>query len=136
MSKLYANWTIVEADPDLAGYTQDLLDKMSVQLRRAERDDPTTVVVLVASIFVLVFSVCFAGATCALRCCLRRWTRLLDEPPPSAEDGRMRAAADDDDDADADDDADDAGNAGRARARARARVDEEQPDRARGLEID
>ena len=135
MSKLYANWTIVEADPDLAGYTQDLLDKMSVQLRRAERDDPTTVVVLVASIFVLVFSVCFAGATCALRCCLRRWTRLLDEPPPSAEDGRMRAAADDDD-ADPDDDADDADDAARGRARGRARVDEEQPDRARGLEID
>ena len=119
MSQLYANWTIVEADPDLAAYTQDLLDKMSVQLHRAERDDPTTVVVLVASVFVFVFSACFAGATCALRCCLRRWTRLLDEPPPSAEDGRVHAA----NDPDLDDDAP-------------APADDEQPDRTRGLEID
>ncbi len=80
------NWTLVK-DPDFEGYTNELLAKMSVQLRRAERDDPTTVVVLVASIFVLVFSVCFAGSTCALRCCLRRWSRLLDEPPPSADEG-------------------------------------------------
>lgn len=86
MSTADGNWTLVK-DPDFEGYTNELLAKMSVQLRRAERDDPTTVVVLVASIFVLVFSVCFAASTCALRCCLRRWSRLLDEPPPSADEG-------------------------------------------------
>ena len=72
MSVVDSNWTLVK-DPDFEGYTNELLAKMSVQLRRAERDDPTTVVV--------------AGSTCALRCCLRRWSRLLDEPPPSADEG-------------------------------------------------
>ena len=56
MSVVDSNWTLVK-DPDFEGYTNELLAKMSVQLRRAERDDPTTVVVLVASVFVLVFRV-------------------------------------------------------------------------------
>jgi len=98
------NWTLVK-DPDFEGYTTELLSKMSVQLRRAERDDPTTVVVLAASIVVLVFSVCFAASTCALRCCLRRWSRLLDEPPPSADEGAFRL-----DDAEAGDDRADDGD--------------------------
>ena len=108
------NWTLVK-DPDFEGYTNELLAKMSVQLRRAERDDPTTVVVLVASIFVLVFSVCFAASTCALRCCLRRWSRLLDEPPPSADEsvGRLDGGEGGDDDGDGDDGA--AAGSGRER---------------------
>ena len=109
-----SNWTLVK-DPDFEGYTNELLAKMSVQLRRAERDDPTTVVVLVASIFVLVFSVCFAGSTCALRCCLRRWSRLLDEPPPSCDEsvGRLDGGEGGDDDGDGDDGA--AAGSGRER---------------------
>ena len=125
MATASANWTLVEADPDLSGYTQQLLEKMEVQLRRVERNDPTTVVVLAASIFVLIFSLCFAGATCALRCCLRRWSRLLDEPPPSAQDGLRRVDGDGDDRGDDGDGGDDGGDGG-----------EEQRDRARGLELE
>jgi len=123
-----ANWTLVEADPDLAGYTQQLLEKMEVQLRRVERNDPTTVIVLAASIFVLIFSLCFAGATCALRCCLRRWSRLLDEPPPSAQDGLRRV----DDDGDGGEDGGDGGDGGGGGGDG----GEEQRDRARGLELE
>ena len=80
------NWTLVQ-DPDFTAYTKELLAKVSVQLNRVERDDPTTVVVLSAAVVILVFSICFAVVTCALRCCLRNWQRLVDEePPPSAED--------------------------------------------------
>ena len=125
MATASANWTLVEADPDLSGYTQQLLEKMEVQLRRVERNDPTTVVVLAASIFVLIFSLCFAGATCALRCCLRRWSRLLDEPPPSAQDGLRRVDGDGDDRGDDGDGGEDGGDGG-----------EEQRDRARGLELE
>ena len=110
-----SNWTLVK-DPDFEGYTNELLAKMSVQLRRAERDDPTTVVVLVASIFVLVFSVCFAASTCALRCCLRRWSRLLDEPPPSADEGVGRLdGGEDGDDGDGGDGGGAAAGSGRER---------------------
>lgn len=104
----FANWTVVKSDPDLQGYAHDLLVKMSEQLHHAERDDPTTIVVLVASVFVLVFTLCFAGASCALRCCLRRWTRLLDEPPPSADEPMPSAR--DDGDRDGDDGGDDGGD--------------------------
>jgi uncharacterized membrane protein YgcG len=126
-----ANWTLVEADPDLAGYTQQLLEKMEVQLRRVERNDPTTVIVLAASIFVLIFSLCFAGATCALRCCLRRWSRLLDEPPPSAQDGLRRV----DDDGDGGEDGGDGGDGGGGGGDG-GDGGEEQRDRARGLELE
>ena len=124
-SMAFANWTVVAKDPDLSGYTHELLVKMSEQLHRAERDDPTTIVVLVASIFVLVFSVCFAVASCALRCCLRRWTRLLDEPPPSADEPMASTRDEGDGDGDEGDDGDD----GEGRATAGS-------GRERGVELD